>query len=88
MSRLKFVAAAQLINRTVMKPVAADLCLVVAGVGRISLQSPAKVLDQLRVRIDWAELLEPLASKPSVAASVTIREIAWESDRQFAGTRD
>ena len=88
MSRLKFVAAAQLINRTVMKPAAGDLCLVVAGVGRISLQSPAKVLDQLRVRIDWAELLEPLASKPSVAASVTIREIAWESDRQFAGTRD
>ena len=88
MSRLKFVAAAQLINRTVMKPVAADLCLVVAGVGRISLQSPAKVLDQLRVRIDWAELLEPLASKPSVAASVTIREIAWESDRRFAGTRE
>ena len=88
MSRLKFVAAAQLINRTVMKPAAADLCLVVAGVGRISLQSPAKVLDQLRVKIDWAELLEPLASKPSVAASVTIREIAWESDRQFAGTRD
>ena len=88
MSRLKFVAAEQLINRTVMKPAAADLCLVVAGVGRISLQSPAKVLDQLRVRIDWAELLEPLASKPSVAASVTIREIAWESDRQFAGTRD
>jgi len=88
MSRLKFVAAAQLINRTVMKPAAADPCLVVAGVGRISLQSPAKVLDQLRVRIDWAELLEPLASKPSVAASVTIREIAWESDRQFAGTRD
>ena len=76
MSRLKFVAAAQLINRTVMKPAAADPCLVVAGVGRISLQSPAKVLDQLRVRIDWAELLEPLASKPSVAASVTIREIA------------
>ena len=71
-----------------MKPAAADLCLVIAGVGRISLQSPAKVLDQLRVRIDWAELLEPLASKPSVAASVTIREIAWESDRQFAGTRD
>jgi len=88
MSRLKFVAAAQLINRTVMKPAAADPCLVVAGVGRISLQSPAKVLDQLRVKIDWAELLEPLASKPSVAASVTIREIAWESDRQFAGTRD
>jgi len=88
MSRLKFVAAAQLITRTVMKPAAADLCLVVAGVGRISLQSPAKVLDQLRVRLDWAELLEPVASKPRVAASVTIRESAWESDRQCAGTRD
>ena len=71
-----------------MKPAAADLCLVMAGVGRISLQSSAKLLDQLRVRIDWAELLEPISSKPSVAASEAIREIAWESDRQFAGTRD
>jgi hypothetical protein len=71
-----------------MKPVAADLCLVVAGVGRISLQSSAKLLDQLSVRIDCAELLEPLASKPSVAALEAIREIAWASDRQFAGTRD
>jgi hypothetical protein len=67
-----------------MKPGAVDLCFVVAGVGWISLQNSAKLLDQLRVRID----LEPLASKPSVAASVAIREIAWESDRQFAGTRD
>jgi hypothetical protein len=67
-----------------MKPPAADLCFVVAGVGRISLQSSDKLLDQLRVRID----LEPLASKPSVAASVAFREIAWESNRQFAGTRD
>jgi hypothetical protein len=71
-----------------MKPAAADLCLVLDGVGRISLQSSAKLLDQLRVSIGWAELLEPLASKPSVAASVAIREIAWASDRQFAGTRD
>ena len=71
-----------------MKPAAADLCLVMAGVGRISLQSSAKLLDQLRVRIDWAELLDPIPSKPSVAASEEIREIAWESDRQFAGTRD
>jgi hypothetical protein len=71
-----------------MKPVAADLCLVVAGVGRISLQSSAKLLDQLRVRIGWAKLLEPLASRPSVAALEAIREIALESDRQFAGTRD
>jgi hypothetical protein len=69
-----------------MKPAAADLCLVMAGVGRISLQSSTKLLDQLRARI--GELLEPLAFRPSVAASVAIREIAWESDRQFAGTRD
>jgi hypothetical protein len=69
-----------------MKPVAADLCLVIVGVGQISLQSSAKLLDQLSVRI--GELLEPLASRPSVAASEAIREIAWESDRQFAGTRD
>jgi hypothetical protein len=69
-----------------MKPVAADLCLVIVGVGRISLQSSAKLLDQLSVRI--GELLEPLGSKPSVAASEAIREIAWASDRQFAGTRD
>jgi len=71
-----------------MKPAAADLCLVMAGVGRINLQSSTKLLDQLGVRIDWAKLLEPLAARPSVAASEAIREIAWESDRQFAGTRD
>ena len=71
-----------------MKPAAADLCLVMAGVGRISLQSSAKLLDQLRVRIDWAKLLDPIPSKPSVAASEAIREIAWGSDRQFSGTRD
>jgi len=71
-----------------MKPAATDLCLVMAGVGRISLQSSAKLLDQLRVRIDWAELLDPIPSKPSVAASEAIREIAWGSDRQFSGTRD
>jgi hypothetical protein len=71
-----------------MKPAAANPCLVMGGVGRISLQSSAKLLDQLRVRIDLAELLEPLAVKPSVAASVAIREIAWGSDRQFAETRD
>ncbi len=71
-----------------MKPAAADPCLVMAGVGRINLQSSAKLLDQLRVRIDWAELREPISSRPSVAASEAIREIGWESDRQFAGTRD
>ena len=67
-----------------MKPAAADLCLVLAGVGRISLQSSAKLLDQLRVRIDLAELLQPLASKPRVAASEAIREIGWENDGQSA----
>jgi hypothetical protein len=71
-----------------MKPAAADLCLVLAGVGRIGLQSSTKLLDQLRVKIDWAELLEPLASKPRVAASEASCEIGWESDRQFGGTRD
>ena len=69
-----------------MKPVAADLCLVVAGVGRISLQSSAKLLDQLSVRI--RELLDPPASKPSAVALEAIREIAWASDRQLVGTRD
>jgi hypothetical protein len=87
MGKLKFVAAA-VSNRTIMKPAAADLCLVLAGVGRISLQSSDKLLDQLRVRIAWAELLKPISAKPSDAASVAIREIGWESDRQFAGTRD
>ena len=58
-----------------MKPAAADLCLVLDGVGRITLQSSAKLLDQLRVSIDLAELLEPLASKPSVAASEASCEI-------------
>ena len=69
-----------------MKPAPADFCLVVAGLGRISLQSSAKLLDQLSVRT--GELLEPLGSKPSVGALEAIREIAWASDRQFAGTRD
>ena len=69
-----------------MKPAAADLCLVLAGVGRMNLQSSAKLLDQLRVRI--GEVLDPLASKPSAVALEAIREIAWASDRQFAGTRD
>jgi hypothetical protein len=69
-----------------MKPAAADLCLVIAGVGRISLQNPAELLDQLSVRI--GEVLEPLASKPSAVALEAIREIAWASDRQFRGTRD
>jgi hypothetical protein len=86
MGGIKVCLRCAIINKTVMKPVAADLCIVVAGVGRISLQSSAKLLDQLRARI--GELLEPLASKPGVAASEAIREIAWESDQQFVGTRD
>jgi hypothetical protein len=69
-----------------MKPAAADLCLVIVGVGRISLQGSAELLDQLSVRI--GELLEPPASKPSVVALEAIHEIAWESGRQFAGTCD
>jgi hypothetical protein len=69
-----------------MKRSAADLCLVLAGVGRITLQSSAALLDQLRVRIDLAELLEP--TKPIVEASEAIRETAWEKDQRFAGTRD
>jgi hypothetical protein len=73
---------------TVLKPAAADLCLVLPGMGRISLQSSAKLLDQLRVRIGSAKLAESITSRPCVAASEAIREIAWETDRQFVGTRD
>jgi hypothetical protein len=71
-----------------MEPATADLCLVLAGVGQISLQSSVKLLDQLRVRIGSAKLAEPISSRPSVAASEAICEIAWETDRQFVGTRD
>ena len=69
-----------------MKPAATDICLVVAGVGQISLHNSAKVLNQLRVRI--GKLPEPVFSKPPVATSEAIREIGWENDRQFAGTCD
>jgi len=69
-----------------MKPVATDLCFVIVGVGRISLQSSAKLLDQLSVRI--GEVLEPLVLKPRAVALEAIHEIGWENDRQFAGTRD
>jgi hypothetical protein len=71
-----------------MKPAAVDLCLVLAGVGRISLQSSAKLLDQLRVRIGSAKLAEPISSRPSVAASEAIREIASENDQRFVEKRD
>jgi hypothetical protein len=66
--------------------VATDLCLVIVGVGRISLQSSAKLLDQLSVTI--GEVMKPLALKPRAVALEAIREIGWESDRQCAGTRD
>jgi hypothetical protein len=69
-----------------MKPLEADLCILVAGVGRISLQSSAKLLDQLSVRI--GEVLQPLALKPRAVALEAIGETGWENDRQFAGTRD
>ena len=45
---------------TIVKPAAADLCLVLPGMGRISLQSSAKLLDQLSVRIGSAKLAEPV----------------------------
>ena len=67
-----------------MKPVASDLCLVRAGIGRITLQSSAEYLDQLRVRIDRTDTSEAIVTKPSVAASGAIGEIAWESGPQFA----
>ena len=71
-----------------MKPAAADLCLVLAGVGRISLQSSAQLLDQLRVRIGSAKLAEPISSRPSVEASEANDEIASENNPRFVGTRD
>ena len=67
-----------------MKSVTSNLCLVRAGLGRIILQSSAEYLDQLRVRIDRAEPVEQILTKPSAAASGAIVEIAWESRRQFA----
>jgi hypothetical protein len=70
-------------NKTVMKPVAAGLCLVRPGVGRITMQSSAEYLDQLRVRIYRTDISEPIPTKASVAASEAIHEIAWESARQF-----
>ena len=67
-----------------MKPVASNLCLVRAGTGRITLQSSAEYLDQLRVRIDRTDTSEAILTKPRAVASETIREIALESDLQFA----
>jgi hypothetical protein len=62
--------------------------LVRPGIGRITLQSSTEYLNQLRVRIDRGELLEPITAKPSIAASEAVCEIGSESDRQFVETRD
>jgi hypothetical protein len=66
----------------------ADLCFIRLGIGRITLQSSAKYLSQLCVRIDSAEPPEPLPPKLSVAASEAIGETSWESDQRFAEMRD
>jgi len=58
-----------------MNPLTSNLCLVRAGIGRITLQSSAEYLDQLRVRIDRAEPVEQIPAKPSVSASEAIGEI-------------
>jgi len=67
-----------------MKPVASNLCLVRAGTGRITLQSSAEYLDQLRVRIDRTDTLEAILTKPRDEAFEAIGEIAWESGPQSA----
>ena len=67
-----------------MKPVASNLCLVRAGTGRITLQSSAEYLDQLRVRIDRTDTLEAILIKPRDAAFEAIGEIACESGPQSA----
>ncbi len=71
-----------------MKPVASNLCLVRAGLGRITLQSSAEYLDQLRVRIDRTDTSEAILTKPRDAASEAIHEIGLASDQQFAERRD
>ncbi len=67
-----------------MKDAAANVLLVIAGTGHIGLKNSAKSLDQLRVRIDRPDTSETMLTKPSVAASGAIGEIAWESGPQFA----
>jgi hypothetical protein len=62
----------------------ADLCLIRPGIGRITLQSSADYLGQLRVRIDSMEPPEPIPAKPSVAASEAIGETLSENDQRFA----
>jgi hypothetical protein len=67
-----------------MKAAAADLCFAMSGMGRITLRDSAKFLDQLRVTLHRTEYQNRLSPKPSAVASETIREIALESDLQFA----
>jgi len=59
-----------------IKAAASDLCLVRAGIGRITLQSSAEYLDQLRVRVDRMDTSESILTKPSVAVSGANGEIA------------
>ena len=70
-----------------MKPVASNLCLVRAGIGRITLQSSAEYLDQLRVRIDRTDTSEAILTKPRDVASEAIHEIGWANGPQFAERR-
>ena len=68
-----------------MKAAAADLYFAMSGeMGRITLRDSAKFLDQLRVTLHRTEISEPVIPKLSAVASETIREIALESDLQFA----
>jgi hypothetical protein len=67
-----------------MKAAAADLYLAMSGIGRITLRDSAKFLDQLRITVRRTETSEPVIPKLGAVASETIREIALESDLQFA----
>ena len=67
-----------------MKAAAADLYFAMPGMGRITVRDSAKFLDQLRITVRRTEVLEPVIPKPGAVASETIREIALESDLQFA----
>ena len=67
-----------------MKGAAADLYFAISGMGRITVRDSAKFLDQLRITVRRTEVSEPVIPKPGVVASETTREIALESDLQFA----
>jgi hypothetical protein len=71
-----------------MEHAAANVLLVISGTGHIGLKNSAKYLDQLRVRIDRAEPVEQILTKPRAAASEAIHEIGLASDQQFAERRD